>query len=82
MVRTQILLTEAQAAALHELAANEGKSMAELVRQSVDILLQSRLPVTNEERRERALSVIGQFRAHTPDLSREHDRYLAEAYAA
>ena len=32
MVRTQILLTEEQAARLRELAISEGKSMAELVR--------------------------------------------------
>jgi hypothetical protein len=43
MVRTQILLTEEQAAGLHELATSEGTSMAELVRRGVDFILQSRL---------------------------------------
>lgn len=82
MVRTQILLTEEQAAGLHELAASEGTSMAELVRQGVDYILQSRALMTKAERRHLALSVVGQFHAGTPDLAREHDRYLAEAYAS
>ncbi len=82
MVRTQILLTEEQAARLHELAVSEGKSMAELVRQGVDYVLQSRLLATREERQQWALSVVGQFSADTPDLAREHDRYLAEGYVS
>jgi hypothetical protein len=81
MVRTQILLTEEQAAGLHELATSEGTSMAELVRRGVDFILQSRLHITKEERQRMALSVVGQFRADTPDLARKHDHYLAEAYA-
>ncbi len=44
MVRTQIQLTEAQAKNLHELAAREGVSMAELIRQSVDYYLKSIQP--------------------------------------
>lgn len=82
MVRTQILLTEEQAARLHELAISEGKSMAELVRQGVDYILQARSLATREERQQWALSVVGQFTADTPDLARDHDRYLAEAYAS
>ena len=82
MVRTQILLTVEQAARLHELAVSEGKSMAELVRQGVDYVLQSRLLATREERQQWALSVVGQFSADTPDLAHEHDRYLAEGYVS
>lgn len=82
MIRTQILLTEEQAAGLHELAAIEGKSMAELVRQGVDHILQARLLLTKQERQQLALSIIGQFHADTADLARDHDRYLAEAYAS
>jgi|CXWJ01.1.fsa_nt_gi hypothetical protein len=82
MVRTQILLTEEQAARLRELAISEGKSMAELVRQGVDYILQARPLATREERQQWALSVVGQFSADTPDLARDHDRYLAEAYAS
>lgn len=82
MVRTQILLTEEQAARLRELAISEGKSMAELVRQGVDYILQARPLATREERQQWAMSVVGQFSADTPDLARDHDRYLAEAYAS
>ena len=69
MVRTQILLTEEQAARLRELAISEGKSMAELVRQGVDYILQARPLATREERQQWALSVVGQFSADTPDLA-------------
>ncbi|HRN67503.1 MAG TPA: ribbon-helix-helix protein, CopG family [Promineifilum sp.] len=82
MIRTQILLTEEQAIALRELAAEEGRSMAELIRQSVDVMLQSRATIGREERMCRALSVIGQFEGGALDLAREHDRYLEEAYGA
>ena len=36
MIRTQIQLTEEQAQRLKTLAAEQGKSVAELIRQSVD----------------------------------------------
>lgn len=80
MVRTQILLTEEQAVALRELAAEEGKSMAELIRISVDSLLRSRQLLDAEERKQRALSVIGRYASGLNDLALEHDRYLAESY--
>ena len=82
MIRTQILLTEEQAIALRELAAEEGQSMAELIRQSVDAMLHSRAIIGREERMRRALNVVGQFESGVPDLAREHDRYLEEAYGA
>ncbi|CUS03550.2 CopG domain protein DNA-binding domain protein [Candidatus Promineifilum breve] len=81
MIRTQILLTEEQAFALRELAAEEGKSMAELIRMSVDTMLRSRPFLDTEERKRRALSVIGQYTSGVDDLAREHDRYLEESYA-
>lgn len=82
MVRTQIMLTEEQARELREVAIEEGKSMAELIRISVDLLLHSRVEPNLEEKRRRATSVIGQFTSGTPDLALEHDRYLEEAYGA
>lgn len=82
MIRTQILLTDQQARALRELAAEEGKSMAELIRISVDTLLQSRIALNPAERKRRALSVIGQYQSGTPGLSSEHDRYLDEVYSS
>jgi hypothetical protein len=76
------MLTEDQMRELRELAVEEGKSMAELIRISVDLLLHSRIPLDPEEKRRRATSVIGQFKSGTPDLALEHDRYLEEAYGA
>lgn len=82
MIRTQILLTEDQAIALRELAAEEGKSMAELVRISVDALLRERTVIDSDERKRRALSIIGLFESDVSDLARNHDQYLDEAYSA
>ena len=80
MVRTQIQLTEAQFEALRARAAAEGRSMADLIRTSVDEALRGVPTLSPEERRQRALRVIGQFGSAPADLSRRHDAYLAEAY--
>ena len=37
--------------------------------------------IDREERRRRALSIIGAFSSGVDDLSVNHDHYLAEAYA-
>jgi hypothetical protein len=79
MVRTQIQLTEAQAERLKSLAAREGRSMADLIRSSVDAVLQGASPLSRAERRRRALSVVGRYRNGPRDLSVRHDRYLDEA---
>jgi hypothetical protein len=80
LVRTQIQLTEAQAKALRELAVAEGRSMAELIRMSVDALLRARGRVDRETLKRRALAAAGRFRSGVSDLATEHDRYLDEAY--
>lgn len=77
MVRTQIQLTEEQAAAIKRIAAQRGVSMAAVIRDAVDGILDG------DERRarwERALSVIGQGSSGLPDVGQDHDRYLDEAY--
>lgn len=80
MVRTQIQLTEEQARALRELAADEGVSMAEVVRRGIEeVLRERRLPSQSDTRR-RALAVVGRFRSGQPDLAREHDREISEAF--
>lgn len=80
MVRTQIQLTEDQSRALKLLAAHQGKSVAELIRQSVDQLVRSAGVVDVEERRRRAIAAAGRFSSGHNDLSTDHDRYLAEDY--
>lgn len=64
------------------MAVEEGKSMAELIRTSVDAMLHTRIITGADERKQRALSVIGQFESGVPDLALEHDRYLEEAFGS
>jgi hypothetical protein len=80
MIRTQIQLTDEQATALKRLAAKRHESVAELIRQGVEILLRSISGVSSEERRRRAITVAGRFHSGRPDLSTKHDKYLAEVY--
>jgi Arc/MetJ-type ribon-helix-helix transcriptional regulator len=81
MVRTQIQLTEKQARALKELASRRDVSVAELVRQAVNLLLESAPYTDMDERRQRALAAAGRFRSERADVSERHDDYLAGAYA-
>jgi len=81
MVRVWIQLTEAQLKALRACAAAEGRSVADLIRMSVDEALRRRLPTPSRpEQHQRALRFIGQFRSAPADLARRHDVYLAQAY--
>ena len=82
MIRTQIQLTEEQARELKELAAREGVSMAELVRQAVDSLLEGSGTISVEERRRRAMALVGQFNSGRSDVSEKHDECLVEGYGA
>lgn len=81
MIRTQLQLSEEQATALRELAAREGRSMADLVREGIELLFARRRPrvVQREERVERSLEVIGRYRSGTSDLGRRHDEAFVEA---
>jgi hypothetical protein len=78
MIRTQIQLTEKQAEALHEISRRTGTSVAELVRQSVDVYLKSQRQPDREEQVRRALSAMGKYSSGLTDVGAEHDRYLAE----
>jgi plasmid stability protein len=80
MIRTQIQLTEEQSRALRERAAEEGRSMADVIRGLVDDVVGGEPRPDREERRRRALAAIGSIGKGPRDLSRRHDRYLAEAF--
>ena len=56
MIRTQIQITDTQAQKLKELAASQNKSVAELIRQGIDVLLEQQFIVSEQERRQRALA--------------------------
>jgi Arc/MetJ-type ribon-helix-helix transcriptional regulator len=80
MVRTQIQITEEQAAALKERAASLGVSMAELIRRGIDKVLESNGGNLQQERVRRAIQAAGRFRSGLHDVSVNHDKYLAEVY--
>ncbi len=79
MYRTQIQLTTEQAQALKLMAVREGKSVAELIRLSVDILLRSDGFRDSDEQKKKAIAAAGKLRGGPRDLAAEHDLYLAEA---
>ena len=83
MIRTQIQLTEIQAERLKRLASASGESIAELIRQSVDLFLENRTGKRDERvlLRQRAKLKAGQFYSDVPDLSRHHDQYLVDAFS-
>jgi Arc/MetJ-type ribon-helix-helix transcriptional regulator len=79
VIRTQIQLSEEQAAKAKRLASERGVSMAEVIRDAVD-----RLPDRDEraERWARARAVLGKFHdvEGKTDVGLRHDEYLAEIF--
>ncbi len=78
MVRTQIQLPEEQVAMLKKMAAAEHKSMAELIRRSVDYFAKAKHGTGDDQRRRRAMAAAGRFRSGVKDLAASHDSYLAK----
>ena len=78
MRRTQIQLTEEQANHLRDLAAAENRSMADVIRESVELYMATRGMVDRAELEKRALAVIGKFHSQVRDLGVHHDKYLFE----
>ena len=81
MVRTQVQLTEDQSRRVKELAAIQHVSMAEIIRRSIECYSKQNGDIDMDERRRRALALAGKYRSGLRDVSRNHDKYLAEAYA-
>ncbi len=77
MVRTQIQLTEEQATALKEIAAQRGVSMAELIRESVEHIIEE---CERREKWRKALAIMGRYRSGLSDVSANHDQYLGDDY--
>lgn len=78
MVITQIQITEEQWKYLKRLCAQKNVSLAELVRQALDILLKSSKHLDRQELWKRAMEAVGGFQSGKGDISRNHDKYLAE----
>jgi len=82
MIRTQVQLNEIQVEVLRARAASEKVSVAELVRQAVDQMIEGEGLPTTAERRRRAMAVVGRYASGATDVSTRHDHYLSEAYDA
>ena len=83
MIRTQIQLEEKQYKCLKEMAAEYNVSMATLIRQSVDMMIEKEAKPSREELKERALAMAGKYQDidGATDVSINHDKYLGEIYA-
>lgn len=81
VIRTQVQLSEHQARTLKKLASTTGRSMADLVREGVDLLLDQQTHGSRREKMARAARAFGQFRSGTRSLSRRHDEHFADAIA-
>lgn len=80
MVRTQIQLPGEQVALLKKLAADRHTSMAEMIRQAVDLFARSQGAGAEKELRRRAMLAAGRFKSGLDDLSVRHDDYLAKDF--
>jgi hypothetical protein len=81
MIRTQIQLTEEQAAVLRRRAQREQVSMAELVRQAIDVFTRTE-PPDDRHLRQRAIHAAGRFASGVGDTSARHDEVFAETVRA
>ncbi len=79
MVRTQIQLSDEQAALLKEMAHERNESIAALIRKALDQFLLNQRPGRRDLYRQ-ALAVAGKHSASIHDISTEHDRYLDEEF--
>ena len=80
MIRTQIQLTDEQVRALRQLSAQKKRSLADLVRQSVELFLTQESQPSKADRVQRAIEAAGRFSSGAADGSSEHDRHLSDAY--
>ena len=79
MVQTQIELSEKQMEALEALANQRHTSVSDIVRESIDYLLQAEPTFYSEDQKQKALAAAGRFKSGLGDLSKRHDDYLSEA---
>ena len=88
MIRTQIQLEEKQHRVLREMAATYQVSMATLIRQSVDMMIEKEAKPNREETRLRALAFVEKIESGEiqfqdiegkTDLSINHDEYFVKA---
>ena len=78
MQHTQVELTDEQLRRLRELAEKRGRTVADVIRESVDTYI-ARAERDDEELRARAIAIGGKFRSGLGDVAENHDEYLAQA---
>ena len=79
MIRTQIQLTERQAASLKRIARERRVSMAAVIRDAVDFVTEE---ADRRARVEHAIASLEGFTGGGHDTARDHDIYLEDAYRA
>lgn len=80
MIRIQMKLPEEQYQRLKRLSIRRGQSLAALVRQGVEKVLQDAEDPDMDEIRKHALSIVGKYSSGISDVSVNHDKYLTEIY--
>jgi hypothetical protein len=81
MLRMQVQFTEKQANTLKRMAADTGRSIADLVRDCVDSRFANAAGHERPALVDRAKRASGRFSSGLRDVSRNHDKYLAEDFA-
>ena len=80
MIRIQIQLREDQIAYVKRIAAEDGVSMAEVIRQAVTLFQQTRQKSSKRIFMQQAVDVFNRGYASEIDISENHDIYLDEIY--
>ncbi|MBI3929738.1 MAG: ribbon-helix-helix protein, CopG family [Armatimonadetes bacterium] len=75
MIRTQIQLPEEDYERLRNVASRQGRSMADCIREGIDLFLRRTESETND------FSRLPAFHARPPEDLKDHDRWWAEAVA-
>ena len=65
---------------MRRISSATGRSVADLVREGVDLYLKAQKGPDRKELVRRALSIVGKYSSGLPDVGRNHDRYLAEDF--
>jgi len=78
VARTQIQFTAEQIERLKDAAAERNVSVSQLVREAVDAQGERSAQAARLQRAVRMSA--GKFRSGRPDISRNHDKYLAEDF--
>lgn len=80
MIQKEIKLTKKQVYELQKLSKIKGKSISELIRQGIDMVIKSNKAIISDEQRRCAVAVAGRFRSGYSNLSTNHDEHLIEVY--